>query len=173
MYSNKKHHFPKSCYEPQNHNQMEVHLKGFHMTYWTPYNIGYWHRYGRNRVSARFAWCHHMIMIIQKNDETTFLKLHILGLVGAQNKSSGSIWSQDTVEQGFWPINHAKRTSRGRTMALSVKRAYFEEIPSFQSSGRNGLLAVSLRHHNIFQHLKMFACITHRALSFRSEQQEV
>ena len=152
---------------------MKEHLKGFHMTYWTPYNIGYWPLDGRNGVLVRFA----LMPPCENNNAQkwwdNFFEASYHGDAGDSEQVQWLYLKPRHSRARIWPINHAKRTSRGRTMALNVKRAYFEEIPSFQSSGRNGLSSISLRHHNIFQHLKMFACITHQALSFRSEQQEV
>ena len=121
MYTNKKYFFPKSLYEPQQHNQMKVHLKGFHMTYWTPYNIGYWHRYGRNGVSVRFA-----LMPPYENNNAqkwwdNFFEASYHVDAGDSEQVQWLYLKPRHSRARIWPINHAKWTSRGRTMALNAE----------------------------------------------------
>ena len=143
------------------------------MTYWTPYNIGYWPRNGRNGVFAQFS-----LLLPYENDisqkwRDNFFEASYHDDAGDLEQAQWLNLKPRHSRARIWPQNHAKRTSRGRTMASNVNPPCFEAKSAFQSSAISGFSAISRRHHNIFQHLKMFACTTHQALSFRSEQQEV
>ena len=121
MYTNKKYIFSKSLYEPKQHNQMKVHLKGFHMTYWTPYNIGYWPLDGRNGVLVRFA----LMPPCENNNAQkwwdNFFEASYHGDAGDSEQVQWLYLKPRHSRTRIWPINHAKRTSRGRTMALNAE----------------------------------------------------
>ena len=84
------------------------------------YDIGYWPRYGRNGVLVWFA-----LMLPYKNDNAqkwwdNFFEASYHGDAGDPEQVQWVYLKPRHSRARIWPLNHAKRTSRGRSRAVNV-----------------------------------------------------
>ena len=105
------------------------------MTYWTPYNIGYWPRNGRNGVFAQFS-----LLLPYENDisqkwRDNFFEASYHDDAGDLEQAQWLKLKPRHSRARIWPQNHAKRTARGHTMALNVIRLVLKQNRQYRRRG--------------------------------------